>query len=235
MRWDNLRTEQDRDNRLPGMEGAPVVRTFDAPEAVGINFHEVQARSALNSVPPMGFADFRWTVNPYRGCTHACSYCVAGETRVMTGTGKTTPIADLKAGTEIYGTRIEGRYRRYVKTRVLDRWETKKPAYAVRLENGTELIASGDHRFLSDRGWKHVTGTEQGRDCRPHLTLNNRLLGIGVSKSPVSWTRSYREGYLCGMIRGDGSIGTYSYKRRGGKRADVHRFRLALADARGSG
>ena len=62
------------------MEAPPVVRTFDAPEAVGVNFHEVEARSALNSVPPMGFADFRWTINPYRGCTHACEFCFARPT-----------------------------------------------------------------------------------------------------------------------------------------------------------
>ena len=130
----------------------------------------------------MGFADFRWTVNPYRGCTHACSYCLSGTTRILKADGKTVPIADLRVGEEIYGTRTVGRYRRYVKTRVLDHWETRKQAYAVRLENGSELIASGDHRFLSDRGWKHVTGTEQGRNCRPHLTLNNRLLGIGLAR-----------------------------------------------------
>jgi DNA repair photolyase len=80
VRWDNLRTENEQAARLPGMEAAPVVRTFDAPEAVGIRFHEVEARSALNSVPPLGFADFRWTINPYRGCTHACIFCFARPT-----------------------------------------------------------------------------------------------------------------------------------------------------------
>ena len=29
----------------------PVVRTFDAPEALGIRFHEVHAKSAINAVP----------------------------------------------------------------------------------------------------------------------------------------------------------------------------------------
>jgi DNA repair photolyase len=80
VRWDNLKTERDRAGRLPGMEAGPIVRTFDAPEAVGIRFHEVEARSALNSVPPLGFADFQWTINPYRGCSHACSYCFARPT-----------------------------------------------------------------------------------------------------------------------------------------------------------
>ena len=49
MRWDEQRVEQDL--RLPGVGDGTVVRTFDAPEAMGINFHEVRARSALNHVP----------------------------------------------------------------------------------------------------------------------------------------------------------------------------------------
>lgn len=69
----------DRDLRLPGVGDGTVVRTFDAPEALGINFHEVRARSALNHVPGDNFG-FSWTINPYRGCTHACAYCFARKT-----------------------------------------------------------------------------------------------------------------------------------------------------------
>ena len=49
MRWDEQRVENDM--RLPGVGDGTVIRTFDAPEAMGINFHEVRARSALNHVP----------------------------------------------------------------------------------------------------------------------------------------------------------------------------------------
>jgi DNA repair photolyase len=56
------------------------VRHFDAPEALDIRFYEVQAKSALNRVPEVSQVPFRWTVNPYRGCTHACSYCFARPT-----------------------------------------------------------------------------------------------------------------------------------------------------------
>jgi DNA repair photolyase len=77
MRWDEQRVENDL--RLPGVGDGTVVRTFDAPEAMGINFHEVRARSALNHVPGDRFG-FRWTLNPFRGCTHACSYCFARKT-----------------------------------------------------------------------------------------------------------------------------------------------------------
>jgi DNA repair photolyase len=65
--------------RLPGVGDGTVVRTFDAPEAMGINFHEVRARSALNHVPG-GRYGFSWTVNPFRGCTHACTFCFARRT-----------------------------------------------------------------------------------------------------------------------------------------------------------
>ncbi len=56
------------------------MRTFDAPEAIGIRFHEVKARSALNKVHPAARMPFTWTVNPYRGCSHACNYCFARRT-----------------------------------------------------------------------------------------------------------------------------------------------------------
>ncbi len=80
MRWDEQRVE--RDLRLPGVGDGTVVRTFDAPEAMGINFHEVRARSALNRVPG-GRYGFGWTINPYRGCTHACVFCFARRTHTF--------------------------------------------------------------------------------------------------------------------------------------------------------
>jgi len=77
MRWDEQRVENDL--RLPGVGDGTTVRTFDAPEAMGVNFHEVRARSALNQVPG-GRYGFNWTINPYRGCTHACVFCFARRT-----------------------------------------------------------------------------------------------------------------------------------------------------------
>jgi DNA repair photolyase len=82
MRWDEQRVENDL--RLPGVGDGSVVRTFDAPEAMGINFHEVRARSALNHVAGGGFG-FSWTINHYRGCTHACKFCFARRTHTYLG------------------------------------------------------------------------------------------------------------------------------------------------------
>src|SRR3954449_8534025 len=88
MRWDNLRIdagEEAEQARLPGYRDAAVVRRFDAPEALDTRFYEIHAKSALNRVPEKSYVPFRWTVNPYRGCSHACSYCFARPTHIYLG------------------------------------------------------------------------------------------------------------------------------------------------------
>jgi hypothetical protein len=90
---------------------------------------------------------FRQSINPYRGCEHGCVYCVDGDTPILYADGRHRPIKDARAGDVIIGTERNGHYRRYVETRISDRWSTIKPAYRIRLADGTELVASGDHRF----------------------------------------------------------------------------------------
>jgi DNA repair photolyase len=153
-------------------------RTFDTPAFRGIECIEVEAKSVINHVPG-GSLPFDWTINPYRGCTHACVYCMAGETEILMADGRTKPLADVQVGDHVYGTQRDGRYRRYTTTDVLAHWSTQKPAYRVTLGDGTTLVTSADHRFLTRRGWKHVTGSQQGADRRSHLTRNDRLLGPG--------------------------------------------------------
>jgi DNA repair photolyase len=226
VRWKNQEIVEEAQGRLPGYEEA-VVRHFDAPEALDTRFYEVHAKSALNAVPKASRMPFPWTINPYRGCAHACTFCGWGETAVLMGDGRPRELRHIRPGDEIYGTLRRGVYRRYVKTTVLDHWMVRKPAYRVTLENGTELVTSGDHRLLTNRGWKYVTNAV---GQRPHLTVNNELMGTGAFAASPRQTADYRRGYLCGMIRGDGTVGTYAYERRGGRRGEVHRFRLALTD-----
>ena len=101
---------------------------------------------------------FRWTINVYRGCSHACVYCLAGDTPILMADGRSKPLADMQVGDRVYGTERRGRTRHYVPTEVLAHWQTCKPAYRVELANGTKIVASGDHRFLTARGWRHVAG-----------------------------------------------------------------------------
>jgi len=79
VRWSNLAIESE-ERELPGYSDPAVVRRFDAPEAMDVRFYEVRAKSALNRVPEKSAMPFRWTVNPYRGCTHACIFCFARPT-----------------------------------------------------------------------------------------------------------------------------------------------------------
>jgi DNA repair photolyase len=51
-------------------------RTFDTPHFRGIEFIEVEAKSIINRVPG-NYLPFNWTINAYRGCSHACGYCFA--------------------------------------------------------------------------------------------------------------------------------------------------------------
>jgi DNA repair photolyase len=230
MRWSNLSLDAEQRARLPGYRDEAVVRHFEAPDSIPTRFYEVRAKSILNHVPAASRMPFRWTVNPYRGCSHSCVYCLQGETPVLTADGRHKPIEELDVGDEIFGTAREGTYRKYARTTVLDKWITIKPAYRVVLEGGTELITSADHRFLSNRGWKHVKNTPAGQRDRAHLTTNNRLVGTGAFASQPVASNDYRRGYLTGIVRGDGHVGSYYYERPGRTHGDVHRIRVVLTD-----
>ena len=79
MRWDAQRVGADGGSALPGL--ANLVRSVRTPEFQGVTFHEVLAKTALNHVPETArMLPGEWTVNPYRGCTHACRYCFARPT-----------------------------------------------------------------------------------------------------------------------------------------------------------
>ena len=80
MRWESLTVEHEREATLPGFKEPARIRTFDAPEAMGTRFYEIRARSAINKVPERSRMPFRYTINPYRGCSHACAYCFARPT-----------------------------------------------------------------------------------------------------------------------------------------------------------
>jgi DNA repair photolyase len=114
MRWDNLRLDDSlsddhdagdvsgpspagrRDAAIPLIERGAVARTFDTPGFRGMTFFEVHAKSVVNRVPEASRMPFRWTINPYRGCQHACNYCFARNTHTY---------LDLDAG-EDFNTKV---------------------------------------------------------------------------------------------------------------------------------
>jgi DNA repair photolyase len=235
MRWDGQRLDADDGGVLPGMPSLRgLLRSIQVPEFPGITLHEVRCRSALNEIPAASAMPFRWTINPYRGCVHSCVYCASGDTSVLMADGRQRRIADLRVGDRIIGTRTDGHDRRYVATQVLAHWSTVKPAFRLTLRDGTELIVSGDHRFLAaHRGWRHVVDALPGRGQRPSLTTSDELLGFGRTAETAKESPDYRLGYLTGMVRRDGLPRAFTDRRADGRAGGVHEFPLAVSDPEG--
>ena len=210
MRWSHLSARADDDSlpdrAAPAASPLPLalpgatVRTFDTPGFAGLTFYEIRAKSLINKVPGASRVPFQWTINPYRGCSHACSYCLSGDTPILLADGSARPLSELQVGDAVLGTTGAGSHRRYVPTTVLDHWTTSKKAFRVTLADGTRLVSSGDHRFLTDRGWRHVSPAEAGL---PALAVGDRLSGVGRLADPPKESPDYRTGYLCGLVRGD--------------------------------
>jgi DNA repair photolyase len=135
MRWQAQALRAD-DGALPGLARAGFVRTVRTPQFEGITFHEVLCKSALNKIPEAANLPFRFTVNGYRGCSHACRYCFARPTHEY---------LDLDSGAD-FDTQI------VVKTNVVDvlRRELRRPSWrreTVALGTNTDPYQRAEGRY----------------------------------------------------------------------------------------
>lgn len=83
--------------RLAVDEDGPQGALFDADELLdrhvgtgefrGMEFLHVNARQIINEVPAASRMPFRYTINAYRGCSHACIYCFSRPTHEYLGLG----------------------------------------------------------------------------------------------------------------------------------------------------
>ena len=172
----------------------------------------------------------RWSVNAYIGCSHGCLYCVSPGTQVFMADGSSKRIDDVQVGDEIYGVeKTKTNYHAIVKAKVTAKAETFKKPWRLTFSNGQQIVCSGDHRFLTERGWKFAAGSEFGNYRRPHLTPNNNMVCIpNYPMGDFDITDDYRRGYLSGIIRGDANLAQYNYNG-----IDQYHFRLALKEKEG--
>lgn len=80
-----MRTVSNPPNRFEGESR----EYLDGPPPVGLRLYEEETRDILshNESPDL---PFRWSLNPYRGCFHACAYCYARPTHEYWGFGAGT-------------------------------------------------------------------------------------------------------------------------------------------------
>jgi DNA repair photolyase len=82
LRWALASTEED--GTLFADERA-ATRHVGRGAYAGLEFLHVNARTIINAVPPQSLMPFRFTINAYRGCSHACTYCFARPTHEYLG------------------------------------------------------------------------------------------------------------------------------------------------------
>jgi DNA repair photolyase len=185
MRWDGqLIGAPVDDGSLPGLPAlSSLVRTVQTPEFAGITFHEVLAKSALNKVPGASQVPFGWTVNPYRGCSHACTYCFARNTHTY---------LDLDAGNDFDRQIVVKINVAEVLTRELRRASWHREAVALGTNTDPYQRAEGRYRLmpgiitaLAESGTPFsvlTKGASARRDLRLLAQANLQVpVGMGVS------------------------------------------------------
>jgi DNA repair photolyase len=168
---------------LPGLDRAGLVRSVQTPEFEGVTFHEVLCKSALNKVQSDSALPFGWTINPMRGCTHACRYCFARGTHEY---------LELDAGADfdsqiVVKTNIAAVLRRELSRRS---WHRETVALGTNTDpyqraEGRYRLMPGIIRALTDSGTPFsilTKGTLLRRDL-PLLTLAARRVDVSISVS----------------------------------------------------
>ena len=182
MRWAAQTLDAD-DGALPGFDRAGLVRSVQTPDFEGITFHEVLCKSALNRTPEASNLPFRYTVNTFRGCSHACRYCFARPTHEY---------LDLDPGHDfdtqlVVKTNVAAVLRRELSRRS---WKREHVALGTNTDpyqraEGRYRLMPGVVRALAESGTPFsilTKGTLLRRDL-PLLTLAAGQVDVGVAVS----------------------------------------------------
>ncbi|MCK0092266.1 Rv2578c family radical SAM protein [Rhodococcus sp. F64268] len=182
MRWTTLAVDVD-DGALPGLGRSDLVRRVQTPEFDGITFHEVLCKSALNKTPEASRLPFEYTVNTFRGCSHACRYCFARPTHEY---------LDLDAGHDFDAQLVVKTNVAAVLRRELARKSWKRQHVALGTNTDPYQRAEGRYRLmpgvigaLTESGTPFsilTKGTLLRRDL-PLLTLASRQVDVRLSVS----------------------------------------------------
>ena len=176
MRWDNQLLEPAGETaKLPLFGQEALVRRFHTPEFKGMTFYEVRAKSIINHVKPNNMG-FNWTINPYRGCSHACVYCFARPTHTY---------LDLNAGVD-FETKI------VVKVNAVEllRRELRKPSWPgehIAMGTNTDNYQRAEGRYrLMDGILRELNANRNPYSILTKSTLIQRDLDLLVEGASVT-------------------------------------------------
>jgi DNA repair photolyase len=183
-RFEQLRYEPTAREAAALAEANPETRLLSDPSRTIV---------ATNQSPDVGFDA---SVNPYRGCEHACSYCLAPETPILCGDLAWRPIGDARAGDLLVGFEeypARGEVRRLRPARVQRVWRSRRPTLRIVTEKG-EVVTTAEHRWLGGDGrWRRTDRLGPGRALLRLAALAGAASGAPAAAS-ADWIEAIEPG-----------------------------------------
>ena len=138
-------------------------------------------------------------------------YCLVPDTKILTTDLRWVRLSEIKIGDKLIGFDESqvgwNKSRHYRDTEVIGYEKLQRPCYRITLDDGTEVTASTDHRWLVQTksrglGWRIVR----------NLKLGDRLVSIGTWETGVT----VEDGYISGVYDGEGCVYSNRRKQTGG-------------------
>lgn len=145
----------------------------------------------------------------------AFTLCLDPSTPVLMSDLTWRPIGEVKAGDRVVGFdefAAKGKQRRLRDAEVEATWRTVKPGLRFTFDDGSSVVCSKDHRWLTrDMG---KGGAHKWREAGK-MVVGNRIRHL---RDPWYQENSWAEGYLSGVFDGEGCLSGWSDTQASGER-----------------
>ena len=137
-------------------------------------------------------------------------YCLVPETKILTTDLRWVGLSEIRVGDKLIGfdeSQVDkNQSRHYRDTEVTKYEKLQRPCYRITLEDGVQVTASTDHRWLvqTSRGiyWRKVKD----------MKLGDKMVSIGTWETGVT----VDDGYISGVYDGEGCVYSNRRKQTGG-------------------